>query len=216
VDWSLLESLPETERRALIQAAHRRRFDKGEVVFHEGDPGDSLHLVVRGRVAVRLTTPLGDRTLLRLIGPGGWFGELSVISPYPRSATIVALEPTETLVVTRDHTEEIRRRIPAFDSMLVDALVKEVRRLSGALLDALFTPVDKRLFRRLDELASTYGDGEAGVVIPLTQEEVAQLVGTTRPTANHHLRRAVADGLIAMRRGAIVILDPVGLRQRGR
>jgi CRP/FNR family transcriptional regulator, cyclic AMP receptor protein len=216
MDWSLLSSLPEDERRALIQGAHRRRFDKGEVVFHEGDLGDTLHLLVRGRVAVRLTTPLGDRTLLRLIGSGGWFGELSLISPYPRSATIIALEPTETLVVSREHTVEMRRRIPEFDAMLVDALVQEVRRLSTSLLDALFVPVDKRLFRRLVELADTYGEGRPGVVIPLTQEEIAQLVGTTRPTANHHLRALVAEGLIAMRRGSIEVLDPVGLSHRAR
>jgi len=214
VDWSLLSSLPEHERKALIQGARRRRFDKGEVVFHEGDPGDTLHLLVHGRVAVRLSTPLGDRTLLRLIGTGGWFGELSLISPYPRSATIVALEPTETLVVTREHTEELRRRIPEFDALMVDALVREVRRLSLALVDALFVPVDKRLFRRLVELSSMYGDGGPGVVIPLTQEELAQLVGTTRPTANHHLRAAASAGLIAMRRGSIEVLDPDGLSRR--
>ena len=216
MDWSLLSSLPDDERRALIQAARRRRFDKGEVVFHEGDTGDTLHLLVRGRVAVRLTTPLGDRMWLRLIGPGGWFGELSLISPCPRSATIVALEPTETLVVSREHTDELRHRIPEFDSMLIDALVNDVRRLSNALLDALFVPVEKRLFRRLLELSSIYGDGGPGVVIPLTQEELAQLVGTTRPTANHHLRAAAAEGLIAMRRGAVEVLDPVELRQRAR
>jgi len=213
VDWSLLSSLPETEKRALIQGAHRRRFARGEVVFHEGDPGESMHLLVKGRVAVRLTTVLGDRALLRIIDTGGWFGELSVISPDARSATIIALEPCETLVVTREKTQEIRHRIPEFDAMLVEALVGELRRLSNALLEAMYTPVDRRLARRLFELSGLYANGDASVSIPLTQDEIAQMVGTTRPTVNHHLRAFAAAGLVNIRRGAIDILDAVGLER---
>jgi len=216
MDWDLLGALPEPERRALVEGARRRRFAKGEVLFHEGDPGDTLHLIVKGRVGVRLTTPLGDRTLLRLIGAGGWVGELSVISPNLRSATIVALEPVETLAVSREHTEDLRRRIPAFERMLVDALVAEVRRLSAALLDALFVPVDKRLYRRLVELAAMYDRGSASVQIPLTQDEVAQLVGTTRPTVNKYLGAAASDGQLAIHRGSIEILDRAALSRRGR
>jgi len=207
MDWSLLSWLPESEKRALIQGARRRRFSKGEVVFHEGDPGESMHLLVKGRVAVRLSTPLGDRALLRIIDTGGWFGELAALYPDPRSATIIALEPCETLVVTSAQTEEIRRRIPEFDAMLVKALVEEVKRLSNSLLDALYVPVEKRLYRRLLELQDIYADGSTVATIPLTQDEIAQLVGTTRPTANHHLRIAAARGLVQVRRGAIEILD---------
>ena len=207
MDWSLLSWLPENEKRALIQGARRRRFSKGEVVFHEGDPGETMHLLVKGRVAVRLSTPLGDRALLRIIDTGGWFGELSALYPDPRSATIIALEPCETLVVTSAQTEDIRRRIPEFDAMLVKALVEEVKRLSNSLLDALYVPVEKRLYRRLLELQDIYADDSAVATIPLTQDEIAQLVGTTRPTANHHLRIAAARGLVQVRRGAIEILD---------
>lgn len=213
MDWSLLSSLPEEEKRALVQGAHRRRFARGEVVFHEGDPGESMHLLVKGRVAVRLATPLGDRALLRIIDTGGWFGELSVISPDARSATIVALEPCETLVVTREKTQEIRRRVKEFDAMLVEALVLELRRLSNALLEALYVPVDRRLYRRLVDLAELYADGSSRATIPLTQEEIAQLVGTTRPTVNQHLRSAAARGVLQIRRGAIDVLDPVGLEK---
>ena len=207
MDWSLLSWLPENEKRALIQGARRRRFTKGEVVFHEGDPGETMHLLVKGRVAVRLSTPLGDRALLRIIDTGGWFGELSALYPDPRSATIIALEPCETLVVTSAQTEDIRRRIPEFDAMLVKALVEEVKRLSNSLLDALYVPVEKRLYRRLLELQDIYADDSPVATIPLTQDEIAQLVGTTRPTANHHLRIAAARGLVQVRRGAIEILD---------
>jgi CRP-like cAMP-binding protein len=215
--WSLLLVLSDADRRALLEGARRRQYAKGEVIFHEGDPGGSLHLIERGRVAVRLTTPLGDRAVLRLIGVGGWFGELSAISPDMRSATIVALEPTETYVLPAERTAEMRQRIPDFDRLIVDALVQEVRRLSAALLDALFVPVDKRLFRRLRELAELYGDEASGpAVVPLTQEELAQLVGSTRPTTNKYLRAAAEAGELDVRRGAIEILNSDALAKRAR
>jgi CRP-like cAMP-binding protein len=207
MEWELLAALPEAERRRVISEARRRRYAKGEVIFHEGDPGDTLHLIARGRVAVRLSTALGDLTMLRVIGEGGWFGDLSMICPAERNATIVALEPVETLVVAREQADELRRRVPQFETVLVDALVAEVRRLSTALLDALFVPVDKRLFRNLVRLDAIYGRGVGPTSIPLTQEEIAQLVGTTRPTVNKHLRAAEDAGYLRMKRGRIEIVD---------
>jgi CRP/FNR family transcriptional regulator, cyclic AMP receptor protein len=216
MNWSILDSLVPTDRQALIASARRRRFAKGEVVFHEGDVGDSLHLIVGGRVGVQVSTPLGDTTLIRIIGAGGWFGELSMISPGERNATMVALEPLETLVVTRDDAAELRRRVPEFEARLVGALVEEIRRITTFLLAALYIPVDKRLYRRLVELDSIYRAPDGRTRIPLTQDEIAQLVGTTRPTVNKHLREAVSAGWITMQRCMIEIVDVGALDRKAR
>jgi CRP/FNR family transcriptional regulator, cyclic AMP receptor protein len=216
MEWALLAVLSEADRRDLLAGAHRRRFAKGEVIFHEGDPGDTLHLLAKGRVSVRLTTSLGDVTALRIISPGGWFGELALLCPAPRVATIVALEPVETLVVHRDQIAELRQSSPGFEHVLAEALVAEVRRLSIALLEALFVPVDKRVLRRVAELATLYGGGEGPAVIPLTQEEVAQLAGTTRPTVNKVLQMAAGEGLLSLRRGQIEVADGEIVARRGR
>jgi CRP-like cAMP-binding protein len=216
MEWALLAVLSEADRRELLSGGHRRRFAKGEVIFHEGDPGDTLHLLAKGRVSVRLTTSLGDVTTLRIISPGGWFGELALLCPAPRVATIVALEPVETLVVHRDQIAELRQRSPGFEHVLAQALVAEVRRLSVALLEALFVPVDKRVLRRVAELATLYGGGKGPAVIPLTQEEVAQLAGTTRPTVNKVLQTAAGEGLISLRRGQIEVADSEVVARRGR
>ncbi|HEY2301677.1 MAG TPA: Crp/Fnr family transcriptional regulator [Acidimicrobiales bacterium] len=215
MEWALLAVLTEHDRRELLSHARRRRFAKGEAIFHEGDPGESLHLVASGHVAVRLTTPLGDQTTLRIIGAGGWFGELALLLPAPRNATIIPLDPVETLVLHRDQIADVRERVPAFDHVVANALVIEVRRLSVALLEALFVPADKRILRRLADLAGVYGFGEGPVVIPLTQDEVAQLAGTTRPTVNKVLQAAAAAGLVNLRRGQIEIYDAAGLARRG-
>jgi CRP-like cAMP-binding protein len=151
-----------------------------------------------------------------VIPPGGWFGELALIAPASRSATVVALEPLETIALNRDDLAEVRRRFPAFDRVLSESLVIEVRLLSTALLEALFVPVEQRTYRRLAELIPLYSNGAVPIVIPLTQEEIAQLVGTTRPTVNKVLQAASAAGMLAVRRGHIEIRQPDVLARRGR
>ena len=215
VRWPLLASLPEPQLRELLSLARRRRFDRHEVIFHEGDPGDAVHLINQGRVGLRVTTPLGDTVTLRILGPGAVFGELALLDPAPRNATVVALERTETLALHRDHFEELRRQHPEVDRILIDSLVAEVRRLSIHLLEALYVPVPRRVELRLVDLVQQYGDGhEEHVDIPLTQEDIAELCGASRTTVNKVLRDLEAEGLVTMSRGHIRIPDPQHLRRR--
>lgn len=214
--WSLLDSLDEAERRKVLSLARRRRFARGEVVFHEGDPGNALHLVEKGHFAVRITTPLGDVATLRVHGPGSYFGELAVLSPAPRSATILALGKAETLSLSESAVADLRSQSAAVDRLLMEAMIAEVRRLSGALVEALYVPVQKRVLRRLTDLAETFGSGSQTVSIPVTQEELAQLAGTTRPTANRILRSLEDDGIVAIERGRIEINDLDALAHRAR
>jgi CRP-like cAMP-binding protein len=215
VDWTLFKDVPAEETRAFLALARRRKFARGEVVFHEGDPGDTVHFIDRGHVAVRVTTPLGDTATLRIIGPGGHFGELAVVSPGPRNAKIAALEPTETLALHRDHIDAFRREHPAIDRALLESVIAEVRRLSAALLDAMYVPVATRLARRLTELADSYpADPQGRTVIPLTQDDLAGLCGTTRPTVNQLLQKLCDRRLIELARGRVVITDLAGLEKR--
>jgi len=214
VRWPVLASIPEPQVRALLSVARRRRFARHEVVFHEGDPGDAVHLIDRGRVALRVTTPLGDTVTLRILGPGSLFGELAILDPAPRNATVVALEPTETLALHQAHFDELRRQHPEVDRMVLDSLVSEVRRLSTQLLEALYVPVPRRVELRLIDLARQYGQDRPGPVdIPLTQEDLADLCGTSRPTVNKVLRGLEADGLVSVSRGHVVIPEPDRLRR---
>jgi CRP/FNR family cyclic AMP-dependent transcriptional regulator len=217
VDWVMLRALSAEDRQRVLQAARRRRFARGEVLFHEGDPGDSLHLVTKGRVAVRVTTPLGDVATLTVLGPGAVFGELALVMPGSlRTATVVALEAAETLSLRREQFDALRREHPAIDRVLIDLLAATVTRLSDKLTEALFVPVDKRLLRRLADLAQEYGQGQPGTVIPLTQQDLAEMAGTTRPTANRVLHDAEQAGLISVGRARITLVDPAGLRRRAR
>jgi CRP-like cAMP-binding protein len=219
VRWSFLEGVPEDDRRRLLAATHRRRFARREVLFHEGDPGDTVHLLDRGRVAVRITTPLGDVATLRVRGPGEVIGELALLGAVSRrTATVVALERTETLSLHRDQFAELRGRHPSVDDFLVNVLAEEVTRLSGLLVEALYIPVDVRVVRRLVALMADYAEGgpAVGVEIPLTQEDLASLAGTSRATVNRVVGEAEKAGLVELRRGRIIVRDPDGLAARGR
>lgn len=214
--WTFLEGVPEEDRRRLLAATKRRRFARREVLFHDGDPADTVHLLDRGRVAVRSTTPLGDVATLRVRGPGEVIGELALLHDASRrTATVVALERTETLALHRDQFAELRRQHPSVDAFLVDVLADEVRRLSRLLVEALHLPVDQRVLRRLVDLEATYREpgAVAPTEVPLTQEDLASLAGTSRATVNRVIGEAERAGLVERRRGRVIVVDLDGLRR---
>ncbi len=221
MDWAILRSLSEAEQRAVLMSTVRRKYRKGEVVFHEADPGESLHLLDRGRAAVRISTPQGDQVTVNVIGPGSFFGEQALIGgDNHRSATVLALQPLETLTLCRADFDRLRSEHPAVNALLVTALSERVNRLTGHLVEALFASAEQRLSRRLLELTDTYmtpgttPGSDAPVSIPLTQEELASLAGTSRPTINRALQDLVQAGIVVVRRGSVDVLDEARLRRR--
>jgi CRP/FNR family transcriptional regulator, cyclic AMP receptor protein len=217
MEWALLDGVPEEVRRRVLAGARLRRFARGEVVFHEGDPGDTLHLIAKGRVAVRTTTALGDTATLAVLGAGDFFGELALLEERPRTASIVALEKTETLALHRDDFEKIASEHPSIHAFLAQVLGAQVRRLTGQVIDALYVPAEKRVLRRLSELARVYADGGEGeTVVPLTQEDLATMAGTSRATVNRVLGEAEKAGIVAVKRMKISVVDAEALEKRAR
>jgi CRP/FNR family transcriptional regulator, cyclic AMP receptor protein len=211
----LLDILDDDEQREVLAATSRRRFKRNDVVFHDGDPGDTLHLVVSGYFAIRITTPLGDQAIVRVFGPADFFGELAMLSPGPRRGSAISLDSGETLSLHREDFLNLRATRPRINELMTDALVTEIRRLSAALLEALYVPVERRVWLRLIDLVELY-EGNAPVVIPFTHDEVAQLAGTTRPTANRVLRACEERGILQLARGRIEVIDPAALRRIAR
>ena len=200
-----------------MAATRRRRFARREVLFHEGDIGDTVHLLDRGRVAVRITTPLGEVATLRVRGPGEVIGEVALLHQSSRrTATVVALERTETLTLHRDAFAELRHNHPSVDEFLLSLLADEVRRLSNLLVEALYVPAETRVLRRLSALTELYGDGDHAPEIPLTQEDLASLAGTSRSTVNRVLGMIEKDGVVEVSRGRITVVDVTTLEQRAR
>ena len=213
MEWQLLADVPPDALRAVLTIARRRTFDRNEIVFHRGDPADSLHLIAKGRFAVRVTTPVGDTVNVAILGPGQAFGELALVGGEPvRTATVAALEPSETRSVHQVDFAALRRRHPQTADVIIAVLAAQVKRLTEHLVEALYVPADRRVLHRLAELAGVYGDGDEGPVeIPLRQEEIAALAGASRATTNRVLREAQAKGTIALSRGRTTVLDRAAL-----
>jgi len=217
MDWPLLASLTADERDRLLACSRRRIFARGEVLVHEGDPADSLHLVEEGRLAVRITTAAGDTATLNILGPGDYFGELSLLDAHSqaRTATVSALERATTRSLSVSAFAELRRKHRAADQMLLALMARRIELLSNRLLEAMYDGLDRRVHRRLLELVRTYADGSRGpVTVPVTQELLAELVGGTRPSVNQALQRLVHDGCVEVGRGRITVIEPGRLARR--
>jgi CRP-like cAMP-binding protein len=200
----------------VLGVARRRTFARGEVVFHEGDPGDALHLIAKGRFAIRVTTRLGERATLAIRGPGEAFGELALINNAPRSATVAALEPAETFSIRQAEFDELRREHPGVNRILVSLLATSVRRMDELIVEALYAGAEKRVLRRLRDLAALYHEGSQSVTIPLTQDDLAGLAGTSRATVNRVLREEEQRGTLSLGRGKTTIVDLEELKRRAR
>jgi CRP-like cAMP-binding protein len=206
VPVDVFAEVPELELRA---AGRRRKFSRGEVVFHEGDPGDSVHRVTIGRFAARITTPLGDVATFAVHGPGEVFGLLAVLHPDARrTATVLAIERAETLAIPKSVFMRLKAAHPPVASAVEQLLVEMLAASSGRLVEALYTPVHLRVRARLRDLARIYaGCGGEPVTIPLSQEDLAGLAGTTRETVNRVLQDEQERGAITLARRRITIIQ---------
>jgi len=216
VDWEFLRHESPSDRRRLLSLFHAASYSRGQPLFRQGDIGDSLMLITRGRVAVRVVSPSGEAVTFALLGPGDVVGELALVDPARtrRAATVVALEQVQTLVLDRAQFEVIRRRDTAVDRLLVAILATRVRSTAAQLLEALYTPVRQRVARRLLAACRQYG-GRAPVTVRLTQAELAELAGAKRPTVNQVLRTLEREGIVSLGRARITVHDFEALAHHG-
>jgi CRP-like cAMP-binding protein len=203
---------------ALVGRMRRRRFRRNEVIFHQGDLGDSLQIVATGGVKIVLPSQDGEEAIIASLRPGDTFGELALLDGSPRSATATALEPTDTLALPRDEF----LRLLADDSRLVRALfhslAEELRRLTGHVEELHFLDLAGRLSTRLARLARDSAPDATGRVEldwPFTQSDLAAMIGGTRQSVNKLLSGLVDDGLISIERDTLVVHDLAGLEAHG-
>jgi CRP/FNR family transcriptional regulator, cyclic AMP receptor protein len=208
MQWALFDGLASASVDRMLAAARRVRLSRGEILFHEGDRAESVYLIESGKVAARISTPDGALVTVAVLGPGSAVGELALLGDDERrTATVQAVEPVVALTLLRRDFAELRRQHPSVTEFLVTSLAATVRRLDAQLVEAFHLPAETRIRRRLHALAQVYDRGSRVIEIDLTQEELAQLAGTTRPTLNRVLREEERRGTLQLRRGRIVILD---------
>jgi CRP-like cAMP-binding protein len=215
MEWRLFEGIPAEDVRAVLSLARRSTYRRGEVVFHHHDPADAVHLVVKGRFDVRITTSHGDVVALAIRGPGESFGEIAVVTGAERSATVCALEAGETLVLRGSELRRLARDHSSVGEVLVRMLAEHVGLLSERLVEAYTVDAETRIARRVLELGRVYG-GTPPVTIPLIQEEIAALAGASRATVNRVLREAENRGVVRLSRGKTTLLDETEMARLAR
>jgi CRP-like cAMP-binding protein len=204
---------PALERLAAGMRA--RRFRRGEVIFHVGDPGDALFIIVVGEVKISLPSETGEEAILATLRAGDVFGELALLDGAPRSASATALSVTETVVLPRDRFRELIANEAAVRDALLASIAGELRRLTTHVEELHFLDITGRLAARLVRLAQEGGmpaaDGAVRLRTNLTQADLAAMVGCTRQSVNKLLGQFTDDGLVRLERDAIVVTDLDGL-----
>ncbi len=207
----LFERLIEDVRSGKVRA-RERRFAKGEVVFHEEDPGDSLHLIEQGIFAVRSSTSAGRTLIINVLAVGDVFGEFAVFSPQRRrTSTVTAITAGITAAVSRD---ELMQALVGGSELIDDLIAGVVGKAENSqrrLLELLSTPAELRVLRAV-LLVDGLDRGDAPIA--LTQSDLASLAATTRPTANKVLREEAARGTLRLSRGRVTVLAADRLAKR--
>lgn len=209
----LFTGLDERAMDLVANALRVRRFRRGEVIFHAGDPGDSLFIVAVGAVKITVTAEDGaEPAILTTIGPGGFFGELALLDGAPRSATAAAVDSVETLVLRREAFDRLVDGEASLRHALLSALASEIRRLTAQVEDLHFLDLPGRLARHLlreidgdDEVAPA---GEARLPWPYTQGELASMIGGSRQSVNRLLADFMDQGLLRFDGDELVVPDP--------
>lgn len=203
---------------ALAGLMRPRRFRRNEVIFHQDDVGDSLHIVVNGGVKIVLPSQEGDEAIIASLKPGDFFGELALLDGSPRSTTATALDATETLALPRDQFLRLLSGDARLVTALLRALAAELRRLTGHVEELHFLDLAGRLSMRLVRLARGTDPDAAGRVElnwPFTQSDLAAMIGGTRQSVNKLLSGLVDEGLLQIHHDTLVISDLAALEARG-
>jgi CRP/FNR family transcriptional regulator, cyclic AMP receptor protein len=211
----MLEALPEPGREFVLNSARRLRFGRGEMILSQGSPSASLLIIESGRVSIHLLTSTGENVILGVMGPGEVLGEMGLLmANRERTASVRAVDQVTIRALRRESFEELRRNHPSVSDFLLHLLARRADRLSQLVLEAHHIPVEQRVARRLLEVGRLFAAERLPVIVPLTQDEIAQLAGTRRPTANQILRSFQDAGLLQLERGRVELLDIAGLRRR--
>jgi CRP/FNR family transcriptional regulator len=210
----MFAGLSAAELEELAKVAVPRTYEAGQVIFREGDEGDTC-FVVRGG-AVKITREHGGRTIaLAELRAGDMFGELSMFGGEVRSATAQALEPTAAVALLAGDIRRLLASNPEIALKMLETMANRVRATNQRLANQSFQTVAGRVAGVLIQLVDarqSEGAGERDVLVETTQADIAQLAGASRESASRFLATLERQGLVTTQRGKVVVHDPGALR----
>lgn len=213
----LFKGLTATQLHQVGARLHPRDYLPNTELAVEGEPGDLVYFILSGTVKIYLPQLDGSQVIVNIQGPGDMVGELSAIDQAGRSASVVTLEMTRTVWMTREQFQETIHSIPTVNDNLLRLLVGQVRRTTSLIRAYAALDVPGRIARQLLDLADAYGQTTPeGVYLPLSlpQSAIAELVGSSRKRANQVMVTLKRQGIVAFdSEGHITLRDPQQLRK---
>lgn len=209
--------LPEKALWRLAAEGTQRTYQEGHLLYHQGDPGDRLLVVLHGLVKLTVASEHGGELSLATLGPPEVLGELSVIDGGPRSSSAQALEPTTVLILPRDAVLDLLYEYPGLAVALLGMLSTMMRRLTEQAADLVFLDLSGRVAKLLARLASERGTREEDALVldlPLTQSDLARMVGGSRPAVNRILQAFANRGYLEIKGQRVILRDLEALHRR--
>jgi CRP/FNR family transcriptional regulator len=207
---TLFRRVSPAERAHVLETAHLKRYERGELIFREGDPADTFLTIVEGRVKVFKATPAGKEIILEIFGPGDPLGAVAVYESADLPASALALEDTECLAIARQDFFRLLEQYPALVRALLSGLTMRLVELTRRLAEMMGGRVEARFARLFLKLAAQIGKPERGgtfVSMPLTRQELADLTGTTIETAIRIMSRWQKEEVVRTEKDGFVVID---------
>ncbi|HEY8519349.1 MAG TPA: Crp/Fnr family transcriptional regulator [Gammaproteobacteria bacterium] len=211
----LFRGLPEAALESIAALAAKRVFEKGAIIFAQGDVGDALYGVAAGRVRISASGVGGQEVFLNIMEPGDTFGEIAVIDGLPRTAGATAIERTTLIVIQRQDFLRLVEREPKLALHLLKLFCERLRWTSEIVEESAFLPGPARLAKRLLILTTLHGRraGVGTMELRISQGDLARFLGISRQIANQNLRAWHKKGWVDLARSRIVIRNPEALRR---
>ena len=212
----LFGDLAEDEIQSLVDVTSTRRYPKNALILMADEEGDTMFVISHGRVKVALLAEDGGEVILSLLGPGQFFGEMSLLDGKPRSATVIATEDSEVIMLRRGDFLRALQRIPRIAPKLLASLTGRLRRADQQIENLALRNVAGRVAATVVQLAEEQGtETDEGIAIPArpTHQDLANMAGTTRETVSRVLKRFEKDNYILNRGRDLILLKGRDLRE---
>ena len=206
----LFASFPEEQLRTLATVVSRRSATRGSIIIAAGDPTDSLYIVLSGRFKVMMSDAEGKEVILSILSGGEFFGEMGLIDDAPRSASVVAIEPCELLVITRRDFKRCMAENSEMAMAVMRGLVRRLREADRKIGSLALLDVYGRVARLLLDMAETV-DGQRMVTKRLPKQDIAKMIGASREMVSRVMKDLQTGGYIEMRGSTIVLRDSIML-----
>ena len=198
--------LVDAELDAVRALANEKNYPKNAVILTEGEMGDSLYMIQSGKVKVFIGDENGREIILKILSPGAFFGEMSMIDKQPRSASVTTIEASTFLVLTHAHFEKCVEQAPRIGNMVMQILAQRVREADRKIGTLALMDVYGRVASTLLEL-SVYSNGKLVVGEKLSQQDLANMVGASREMVNRILKDLSERGFISIESKSITIIN---------